>query len=45
MQFGDLIDFVDFDFTARVGRVNAAAMWSLSQAPGEYIKLIHEQYN
>ncbi|KAF8525126.1 Zn-dependent exopeptidase [Hysterangium stoloniferum] len=33
-QFGDLTEFVDFEFTARVGRVNAAAMWSLAQAPG-----------
>ncbi|KAL0948541.1 hypothetical protein HGRIS_011101 [Hohenbuehelia grisea] len=34
VQFGDLIDFVDFDFVARVARVNAAALWSLAQAPG-----------
>jgi len=33
-QFGDLIEFVDFDFTARVARVNGAALWSLAQAPG-----------
>jgi hypothetical protein len=33
-QFGDLIDFVDFAFTARVARVNLATIWSLSQAPG-----------
>ncbi|KIM44180.1 hypothetical protein M413DRAFT_17944 [Hebeloma cylindrosporum] len=33
-QFGDLIDFVDFDFTARVAKVNGAALWSLAQAPG-----------
>ena len=33
-QYGDLIDFVDFDFTARVGRVNLATLWSLSEAPG-----------
>jgi len=32
--YGDLIDFVDFDFTARVGKVNLATIWSLSQAPG-----------
>jgi hypothetical protein len=34
VQFGDLIEFVDFDFTARVGRVNTAAMYSLANAPG-----------
>lgn len=33
-QYGDLIEFVDFEFTARVGRVNLATLWSLSQAPG-----------
>jgi Zn-dependent M28 family amino/carboxypeptidase len=32
--YGDLIEFVDFDFTARVGRVNLATLWSLSEAPG-----------
>jgi Zn-dependent M28 family amino/carboxypeptidase len=34
VQFGDLIEFVDFDFTARVARVNGAALWSLANAPG-----------
>ncbi|GJJ13834.1 hypothetical protein Clacol_008091 [Clathrus columnatus] len=34
VQFGDLTEFVDFEFTARAGRVNAAALWSLAQAPG-----------
>lgn len=33
-QYGDLIEFVDFDFTARVGKVNLATLWSLSEAPG-----------
>ena len=33
-QFGDLIEFVDMDFTTRVGKVNGAALWSLAQAPG-----------
>ena len=33
-QFGDLIEFVDFQYTARVGRVNGAALWSLAHAPG-----------
>ncbi|KAJ8520263.1 hypothetical protein ONZ45_g2895 [Pleurotus djamor] len=34
VQFGDLIEFVDFDFIARVARVNGAALWSLANAPG-----------
>jgi Zn-dependent M28 family amino/carboxypeptidase len=34
VQFGDLIDFVDFDYIARVARVNAATMWALATAPG-----------
>ncbi|KAI0676584.1 Zn-dependent exopeptidase [Trametes maxima] len=33
-QFGDLIEFVDFDFVTRVAKVNGAAIWSLAQAPG-----------
>jgi hypothetical protein len=32
--YGDLIEFVDFEFTARVGKVNLATLWSLSEAPG-----------
>lgn len=32
--YGDLIEFVDFEYTARVGKVNLATLWSLSQAPG-----------
>jgi hypothetical protein len=32
-QYGDLPQFCDFDFTARVAKVNAAALWTLSQAP------------
>ena len=32
-QYGDLEEFLDYDFIARVGRVNLAAMWSLSEAP------------
>ena len=32
-QFGDLIDFDDFAFMERVARVNAAALWSLSNGP------------
>ncbi|MFC4466211.1 M28 family peptidase [Streptomyces xiangluensis] len=33
-QYGDLPEFCDFAFVARVARVNAAALWSLAQAPG-----------
>lgn len=34
VQFGDLIEFCDFDFIARVARVNLATMFSLASAPG-----------
>ncbi|KAG6832107.1 hypothetical protein H0H87_002746 [Tephrocybe sp. NHM501043] len=34
VQFGDLQEFVDHDFIARVAKVNGAALWSLAQAPG-----------
>jgi hypothetical protein len=34
VQFGDLIEFVDFSYLGRVAKVNAATMWSLVQAPG-----------
>jgi Peptidase family M28 len=34
VQFGDLIEFVDFDYTARVAAVNAAALWALAANPG-----------
>ena len=30
MQFGDLLEFVDFDYVARVAKVNAATMWALA---------------
>jgi hypothetical protein len=33
-QFGDLPEFCDFSYIARVARVNAATLWSLAQAPG-----------
>lgn len=33
-QFGDLPEFCDFAYIARVARVNAATLWSLAQAPG-----------
>ncbi|WP_151485153.1 M28 family metallopeptidase [Streptomyces albicerus] len=32
-QYGDLPEFCDFPFIARVARVNAAVLWSLAQAP------------
>jgi hypothetical protein len=34
VQFGDLIDFVDFNYIARVTAVNAATVWDLASAPG-----------
>jgi hypothetical protein len=34
VQFGDLIDFVDFNYIARVTAVNAATVWALATAPG-----------
>jgi hypothetical protein len=34
VQFGDLAEFCDFDYMARVARVNGATLWSLAQAPG-----------
>jgi hypothetical protein len=34
VQFGDLIEFCDFNYIARVARVNLASLWSLAQAPG-----------
>lgn len=32
-QYGDLVEFVDFEYNARVGRTNLAAMWSAANAP------------
>jgi Zn-dependent M28 family amino/carboxypeptidase len=34
VQFGDLVEFCDFDFIARVAKVNACVLWSAAQAPG-----------
>ncbi len=34
VQFGDLPQFVDFGYTARVARVNGAALWALATNPG-----------
>jgi Zn-dependent M28 family amino/carboxypeptidase len=33
VQFGDLAQFVDYDYTARVARVNGAALWTLATNP------------
>jgi hypothetical protein len=34
VQFGDLIEFVDFDYVTRVTKVNAATLWALATSPG-----------
>src|SRR6516165_469026 len=34
VQLGDLIQYVDFTYVARVTRVNAAALWALATSPG-----------
>jgi Peptidase family M28 len=34
VQYGDLISFVDFSYTANVARLNAATLASLASAPG-----------
>jgi hypothetical protein len=34
VQFGDLAEFVDFGYTARVAKVNGAALWALATNPG-----------
>jgi hypothetical protein len=33
VQFGDLPQFVDFDYVARVAKVNGAALWALATNP------------
>ncbi|KAK5163063.1 uncharacterized protein LTR77_010998 [Saxophila tyrrhenica] len=33
VQFGDLLEFVDFEYTTRVARTNLASMWSAANAP------------
>lgn len=35
VQSGDLPEFCDYEFISRVGKVNTAALWSLSNAPGQ----------
>ena len=32
-QYGDLLEYVDFEYTARVAKVNLASMWSAANAP------------
>jgi hypothetical protein len=34
VQFGDLLEFVDFDYVARVAKVNSAVYWTLATNPG-----------
>jgi hypothetical protein len=34
VQFGDLAEFVDYAYIARVAKVNGATLWSLAQGPG-----------
>jgi hypothetical protein len=34
VQLGDLIQYVDFNYVARVTGVNAAALWALATSPG-----------
>ncbi|HEX6682709.1 MAG TPA: M20/M25/M40 family metallo-hydrolase [Candidatus Limnocylindrales bacterium] len=34
VQFGDLAEFCDFGYIARVAKVNIATMWSLAAGPG-----------
>jgi hypothetical protein len=34
ITYGDLLEFVDFDYTSRVAKVNLASMWSAANAPG-----------
>ncbi|HEU4347681.1 MAG TPA: M20/M25/M40 family metallo-hydrolase, partial [Actinoplanes sp.] len=34
IQFGDLAQFCDFQYIARVAKVNGAVLWSLAQGPG-----------
>lgn len=34
-QYGDLVEFLDFDYNARAAKVVASSLWSLANAPGE----------
>ena len=33
VTYGDEITYVDFDYTARVGKVNLLSLWSIANAP------------
>ena len=33
IQYGDLLEYVDFDYTTRVARTNLASMWAAANAP------------
>ncbi|KAE8440627.1 hypothetical protein EG329_007011 [Mollisiaceae sp. DMI_Dod_QoI] len=33
ITYGDEIDYVDFEYTARVGKVNLLSLWSIANAP------------
>ncbi|KAK5132783.1 hypothetical protein LTR08_008668 [Meristemomyces frigidus] len=33
ITYGDLLEFVDFEYTSRVAKVNLASMWSAANAP------------
>jgi len=35
VQYGDLLQYVDFDYVAKVARLNAAALASIASAPSE----------
>lgn len=35
VQYGDLEEFLDYEYIARVAKVDLAAMWSLANAPGK----------
>lgn len=34
-QYGDLVEFLDFEYNTRAAKVVASALWSLANAPGE----------
>ncbi|KAJ8114090.1 hypothetical protein OPT61_g3940 [Boeremia exigua] len=34
-QYGDLVEFLDFEYNTRAAKVIASTMWSLANAPGE----------
>jgi hypothetical protein len=40
VQFGDLPEFCDFRYIARVAKVNACVLWSLAQGPGTPVGVI-----